>query len=88
MNAKSSSTNWRSKCKAPEKDMRPKTKDVTNTKGHDFEDYSLKESIMMGIVEKGFEKPSPIQEECIPFALAGKDIIARSKNGRERRQLI
>ena len=35
----------------------------------------------MGIVEKGFEKPSPIQEECIPVALAGKDVIARSKNG-------
>jgi len=26
---------------------------------------------MMGIVEKGFDKPSPVQEECIPLALAG-----------------
>ena len=25
----------------------------------------------MGIFEKGFEKPSPIQEESIPIALAG-----------------
>ena len=30
---------------------------------------------MMGIVEKGFDKPSPVQEECIPIALAGKKVI-------------
>ncbi len=35
----------------------------------------------MGIFEKGFEKPSPIQEESIPVALAGRDIMARAKNG-------
>jgi len=35
----------------------------------------------MGIFEKGFEQPSPIQEETIPLALAGKDILARAKNG-------
>ena len=35
----------------------------------------------MGIFEKGFEKPSPIQEEAIPIILAGKDMLARAKNG-------
>lgn len=35
----------------------------------------------MGIYEKGYEKPSPIQEETIPIALAGRDILARAKNG-------
>jgi ATP-dependent RNA helicase DDX6/DHH1 len=35
----------------------------------------------MGIFEKGFETPSPIQEEAIPIALAGRDILARAKNG-------
>lgn len=35
----------------------------------------------MGIFEKGYEKPSPIQEESIPIALAGRDILARAKNG-------
>jgi ATP-dependent RNA helicase DDX6/DHH1 len=29
----------------------------------------------------GFEFPSPIQEETIPSALEGKNIIARAKNG-------
>ena len=35
----------------------------------------------MGIFEAGFERPSPIQEEAIPIALTGRDILARAKNG-------
>jgi len=35
----------------------------------------------MGIFEKGYEVPSPVQEESIPIALAGRDILARAKNG-------
>jgi ATP-dependent RNA helicase DDX6/DHH1 len=35
----------------------------------------------MGIYTAGFEKPSPIQEEAIPMALTGRDILARAKNG-------
>jgi len=65
----------------PPKDLRPKTEDVTATKGNDFEDYFLKRELLMGIFEAGFERPSPIQEESIPIALAGRDILARAKNG-------
>ena len=35
----------------------------------------------MGLVKKGFYKPSPVQEECIPLALAGNNLITRAKNG-------
>jgi ATP-dependent RNA helicase DDX6/DHH1 len=35
----------------------------------------------MGIFEKGWERPSPIQEASIPIALTGRDILARAKNG-------
>jgi ATP-dependent RNA helicase DDX6/DHH1 len=35
----------------------------------------------MGIYEKGFEAPSPVQEETLPYALVGRDILARAKNG-------
>jgi ATP-dependent RNA helicase DDX6/DHH1 len=35
----------------------------------------------MGIYTAGFEKPSPIQEEAIPMALTGRDVLARAKNG-------
>jgi len=65
----------------PPPDTRLKTEDVTRTKGNDFEDYYLKRELLMGIYEKGFEKPSPIQEEAIPIALAGRSILARAKNG-------
>lgn len=37
--------------------------------------------LLMGIFEAGFERPSPIQEESIPIALSGRDILARAKNG-------
>jgi ATP-dependent RNA helicase DDX6/DHH1 len=72
---------WKSQLKRPAKDTRVKTTDVTATKGSDFEDYFLKRELLMGIFEKGFEKPSPIQEESIPAALAGKHVLARAKNG-------
>ena len=55
--------------------------DVTRRKGNEFEDYCLRRELLMGIFEKGYEEPSPIQEESIPIALAGKDVLARAKNG-------
>lgn len=72
---------WKKNLKIPAKDTRKKTEDVTNTKGNEFEDYCLKRELLMGIFEKGYESPSPIQEESIPVALAGRDVIARAKNG-------
>jgi len=72
---------WRDEITLPEADTRLKTEDVTNTKGNDFEDYYLKRELLKGVFEKGFEKPSPIQEEAIPAALAGRDLLARAKNG-------
>lgn len=72
---------WRAGLKQPTKDGRIQTEDVTKTKGLDFEDFYLKRELLMGIFEAGFEKPSPIQEETIPVAVTGRDILARAKNG-------
>ncbi|KAM9898813.1 hypothetical protein OXX80_011303 [Metschnikowia pulcherrima] len=76
-----SDQNWKDSLNIPEKDTRVQTEDVLNTKGKSFEDLNLKRELLMGIFEAGFEKPSPIQEESIPMALAGRDILARAKNG-------
>ena len=65
----------------PKKDTRYKTEDVTDTKGRDFEDFYLKRELLMGIFEKGFEKPSPIQEEAIPIIMQNRNVLARAKNG-------
>ncbi|PWA16789.1 hypothetical protein CCH79_00017865 [Gambusia affinis] len=72
---------WKKCLQLPPKDNRVKTSDVTATKGNEFEDYCLKRELLMGIFEMGWEKPSPIQEESIPIALSGRDILARAKNG-------
>eukprot|EP00696_Hemimastix_kukwesjijk_P002832 gnl/Hemi2/13469_TR4604_c0_g1_i1.p1 gnl/Hemi2/13469_TR4604_c0_g1~~gnl/Hemi2/13469_TR4604_c0_g1_i1.p1 ORF type:complete len:429 (-),score=95.18 gnl/Hemi2/13469_TR4604_c0_g1_i1:278-1564(-) len=72
---------WKLRLSVPAKDTREKTQDVTATKGVEFEEYYLKRELLMGIFEKGYERPSPIQEESIPVALMGSDILARAKNG-------
>ncbi|CAD7675994.1 unnamed protein product [Nyctereutes procyonoides] len=72
---------WKKTLKLPPKDLRIKTLDVTSTKGNEFEDDCLKRELLMGIFEMGWEKPSPIQEESIPIALSGRNILARAKNG-------
>ncbi|XP_078507382.1 putative ATP-dependent RNA helicase DDX6 [Lissotriton helveticus] len=72
---------WKKKLQLPPRDQRVRTTDVTATKGNEFEDYCLKRELLMGIFEMGWEKPSPIQEESIPIALSGRDILARAKNG-------
>merc|ERR1712076_103684 len=72
---------WKTQLKLPPKDARKKTSDVTDTKGNEFEDFCLKRELLMGIFEKGWEKPSPIQEASIPVALTGRNILARAKNG-------
>lgn len=54
---------------------------MTDTRGNEFEEFCLKRELLMGIFEKGWEKPSPIQEASIPIALSGKDVLARAKNG-------
>ena len=65
----------------PAIDTRYKTEDVTDTKGREFEDFYLKRELLMGIFEKGFEKPSPIQEEAIPIIMQNRNVLARAKNG-------
>ncbi|KAJ1675690.1 DExD/H-box ATP-dependent RNA helicase dhh1 [Spiromyces aspiralis] len=73
---------WKKPVNAPSKQhLRPQTEDITATKGNDFEDYYLKRELLMGIFEAGFERPTPVQEESIPIALTGRDILARAKNG-------
>jgi len=72
---------WRDHLKLPVKDTRYQTEDVTLTRGQEFEDYFLKRELLMGIFEKGFERPSPVQERAIPIILQNRNVLARAKNG-------
>jgi len=72
---------WKNGLAAPAKDNRFQTTDVTATRGQEFEDYFLKRELLMGIFEKGFERPSPVQERSIPIILQNRNVLARAKNG-------
>eukprot|EP01025_Chloroclados_australasicus_P022388 TRINITY_DN23105_c2_g1_i1.p1 TRINITY_DN23105_c2_g1~~TRINITY_DN23105_c2_g1_i1.p1 ORF type:complete len:502 (-),score=60.94 TRINITY_DN23105_c2_g1_i1:167-1672(-) len=46
-----------------------------------FQDMCLKESLIRAIKKWGFEHPSEIQQQCIPPALQGQDILGQAKSG-------
>jgi ATP-dependent RNA helicase RhlE len=46
-----------------------------------FEDFQLDEQVMEGILSMGFESPTPVQEQCIPIILEGRDLIACAQTG-------
>ena len=46
-----------------------------------FEDFNLKDTTMAFIEKNHFKQPTPIQEQVIPSALRGKDIIGLSSTG-------
>ncbi|MCG1035019.1 DEAD/DEAH box helicase [Polaribacter sargassicola] len=46
-----------------------------------FSDLGLSPAIVKAVEEKGYTKPSPIQEKAIPHILEGKDILASAQTG-------
>ena len=46
-----------------------------------FEDLGLCPQILVALKEEGYEKPSPIQEQAIPPALAGRDVLGCAQTG-------
>jgi len=52
------------------------SQDVTATKGNSFEDYYLQRELLMGIFEKGWENPSPVQvRSSSPACICGRLLI-------------
>ncbi len=46
-----------------------------------FNDFGLSEALVRSISNMGFEEATPIQEQAIPAALAGKDLIGQAHTG-------
>ncbi|WP_282070976.1 DEAD/DEAH box helicase [Polaribacter atrinae] len=46
-----------------------------------FKDLGLSAALVKAVEEKGYTKPSPIQEKAIPHILEGKDILASAQTG-------
>jgi len=46
-----------------------------------FEDLNIKKEILKGLLELGYEIPTPIQAQAIPMLYAGEDIIGQAQTG-------
>ena len=46
-----------------------------------FEKFNLSNELMMGLKDLRYSEPTPIQEECIPLILDGKDVIGAAQTG-------
>ena len=46
-----------------------------------FADLGLKAPILEALNDLGYEKPSPIQAECIPHLLGGRDVLGMAQTG-------
>ena len=46
-----------------------------------FADLNLDKNILSAVSSEGYESPTPIQAQAIPFALEGRDIMASAQTG-------
>jgi len=48
---------------------------------HQFTDFGLSPSLTENLVKRGYVTPTPIQDQAIPFALDGKDVLGIANTG-------
>jgi len=46
-----------------------------------FDDLALSASVVKALKKVGYETPSPIQAEIIPFVAEGRDVIGQAQTG-------
>lgn len=46
-----------------------------------FKNFNLSEAILKAVEQKGYGKPTPIQEQAIPHLLSGNDILGSAQTG-------
>ncbi|MBI4080381.1 MAG: DEAD/DEAH box helicase [Candidatus Levybacteria bacterium] len=48
---------------------------------HAFSDFAIHDQLQQNIIERGYETPTPIQDQAIPELLSGKDVIGIANTG-------
>jgi superfamily II DNA/RNA helicase len=48
---------------------------------HKFHDFEIDAKLKQNIINKGYENPTPIQDQSIPYILQGKDLIGLANTG-------
>jgi ATP-dependent RNA helicase DeaD len=46
-----------------------------------FDGLALAPAVLRAIAELGYEAPTPVQEQCIPHLLAGRDLLGQAQTG-------
>ena len=54
---------------------------TTTTSEITFRDLNLPEALLQALEKVGYEKPTPIQEQCIPLILEGHDLLGTAQTG-------
>jgi len=49
--------------------------------GKRFEDFKIDGRILKAVGDMGFEEPTPVQEETLPFMLEGAEVMAQAQTG-------
>lgn len=55
--------------------------EVAYTPTHQFSDFALNDVLQQNLIARGFTTPSPIQDQAIPAALEGRDVIGIASTG-------
>ncbi|EIE84435.1 hypothetical protein G6F46_006201 [Rhizopus delemar] len=64
-----------------EEDKKDKKGSYVGIHSTGFRDFLLKPELLRSIVDCGFEHPSEVQQECIPQAILGMDVLCQAKSG-------
>ena len=46
-----------------------------------FNELGLQEELLKAVLDMGFDSPTPIQEQIIPLAMQGIDLIGQAQTG-------
>ncbi|MCI27225.1 DEAD-box ATP-dependent RNA helicase 2-like [Trifolium medium] len=66
--------------------------DLETTEGvktfQSFEEMGIKDNLLRGIYQYGFDKPSAIQQRAIAPIIQGRDVIAQAQSGTGKTSMI
>ncbi|MEY3735342.1 MAG: hypothetical protein RLZZ624_400, partial [Cyanobacteriota bacterium] len=54
---------------------------ATAARAEGFEGLGLGEPLLRAVASKGYQNPSPIQSQCIPAVISGRDVMAAAQTG-------
>lgn len=62
-------------------DFKPVAQDNVFDEAVDFASLGLRNSVLKGLADMGFQKPTMIQAKLIPVAITGRDVLGQAKTG-------